>query len=166
MMTRHSYTRATAGRLITAVGLAGVIAFALAAGLTLAASVAAEPIETQTGDAEIPKTARVKVPSRDTLNDIIERPLFSASRRPFEPAVEEAAASGQRLEQKLSLKLVGTMMAGKTRHALLHDPKGGMLKVRQGQDVFGWHLDQVDHDQVRLTRGDEVEWLKMKTDTP
>jgi hypothetical protein len=103
-------------------------------------------------------------PSLDLLEDIVGRPLFSASRRPVELVIEDQVEAAAVPTQNLSLELVGTMLSGSSRVVLLKHPTEGLLRLRKGQTVEGWEIGEIDHNLVELRNGDEVEQLKLRTD--
>ncbi|MGI9418824.1 MAG: hypothetical protein ACR2RA_13395 [Geminicoccaceae bacterium] len=160
-------TGATVCWLTTSAGLAAVIALQMNSELSLTSPVTAAPTEAATDEAEPSVNALADYLTVDTLDMIVERPLFSLSRRPFSPAVEQQEApEGTARMQPLSAKLAGTMLAGSSRMALLTHPSKGLLRLREGQDVDGWRIEEVRDDEVRLERGDEVELLRLRKGTP
>ncbi len=145
-------------------GLAGFVALEMAEDVSLTPAVTAAPIETVSVSADERAVMIVETPSSDILNDIVERPLFSASRRPFEAVDEKPDTIIQEPDQKLALQLVGTMLSGASRVVLLKHPTEGLLRLRQGQSVENWVVGDIDDHRVELRNGDEVEWLKLRTD--
>lgn len=97
----------------------------------------------------------------------VQRPLFSATRRPPEADAEEdgaeaAEAAGAETEPPPpELRLVGVAIGGAARQALLRTPDEGEEWVREGDSVSGWQLESVGSDGVVLRAGDESRELSL-----
>lgn len=164
IMTGRAGTTSTLGWLTAASCLLGVIMLESSGGIPLAPTVTAAAIETKRAEPDSSEKLIIGLPSSALLDDIIDRPLFSALRRPFEPMIEEQPSVVREAPpNELAAQLVGTMVAGETRLALLKDGDGNFLKLRPGQEVEGWLVDRIDHENVRLQKNEKVEWLKIRT---
>lgn len=163
-MTRHSGTGATLGWLVAAAGLTGIIVLELSDEIPLAPTVTAAAIDISTDNAESPDDLLVEQLSSDNLDNIVNRPLFSVSRRPFVPVIDDEPSMIQDQPGEMSLELVGTMLTGETHLALLRHSNDGLLKLRLGQEVEGWLIDRIDQNRVRLQKDDKVEWLTIRTE--
>ena len=161
-MAGHSGTTSTLAWLTLASCLGGVVVFELAEGIPLAPTVTAAVINTPEEEADNTLSVGIELPSSALIDDIINRPLFSASRRSFVPPPDEQLGAIQTPAERLSLQLIGTMVAGETRLALLKDAEGDLFKLRQGQEVKGWLVEMIDQTRVRLQRDEEVEWLNIR----
>lgn len=161
-MVGHSGTTSTLAWLTAASCLGGVVVFELAEGVPLAPTVTAAAMNTPKDDADNTLSVGIELPSSALIDNIIDRPLFSASRRSFVPTLDEQPGAIQTPAEKLSLQLIGTMVAGETRLALLKDAEGDLFKLRQGQEVKGWFVEAIDQTRVRLQRDEEVEWLNIR----
>lgn len=163
-MSGYPGAGATAGWLALSAVLAGVVALEVSEDVDLAPMVTAAPIEATATEADELDLTIVAAPSPDALDDIVERPLFSTLRRPFEPVIEEQPMVAAVPNQRLSLQLVGTMLSESSEVVLLKHPIKGLLRLREGQVVEGWKVGDIGHNLVELRRGDEVEWLRLRTD--
>ena len=91
------------------------------------------------------------------------RPLFTPTRRP----APEAAAVAQPTFQKGQFVLLGVIIAGNTRTAMLREKANGRLhRVEVGRDVNGIRVSQVDRDTVTLAQGTETETLPLSVQRP
>lgn len=160
------YPVATASWLTLSAILAGVVAFEISDDVHLAPTVTAAPIERMAADVVELNPATVIVPSPDALDDIVDRPLFSVSRRPFEPMIDQQPLTAAAPDIDVPLQLVGTMLAEASDMVLLKHPTRGLLRLREGQTVDGWKVGEIDQNAVELWRGEEVEWLRLRMDSP
>ena len=158
------YSGATVGWLALSAALAGLVAYELSDDAPLAPAVTAATIEATASVSDDRTVTSVDTPSLDLLEDIVGRPLFSASRRPVETVIEDRVPAVDIPTRELSLELVGTMLSGNSRVVLLKHPTEGLLRLRRGQTVEGWEIGEIDHNLVELKNGDEVERLKLRTD--
>ena len=109
---------------------------------TRAAAPAADPIAPAA-------PASFAVPDRDSLAVIVERPVFSESRRPGE-AVEGPALA-------LDFTLVGVVISGRERSALVQSPHGGAVqRLAEGEEVSGWIVVDIAPDHI-VVRHDATE---------
>jgi general secretion pathway protein N len=114
------------------------------------------------------------------LSHILERPLFSPTRRPpvpvpqpvaepepppqivtFVAAEPEPAAVPASDWQEL--KLIGVLRAGEQRRALVttpEDPEGTWLG--EGEEVFGWRIDAIAANEVELVFGEARHTLSLQ----
>ncbi len=166
-MAKRFVTGTTLCWLTAAAALAGVIKLQVDDDVSLALPVTAAPVDMRPDDEEERGT--------DVTNDhlttgvlemIVERPLFSWSRRPYSPPVDDVVAETAPEVQELSVKLAGTMLAGSSRLALFTHPSKGLLRLRQGQDVDGWRIEDIREDEVRLKLGDEITLLRLRKGMP
>jgi hypothetical protein len=79
---------------------------------------------------------------------VIERPLFTQSRRPAQVAPQAVAA-----ESSVGLTLLGVVMKATRSLALIRAGEGTpAVKAEVGQEVAGWQLTMVAPTQVILNR--------------
>lgn len=113
-----------------------------------------------------PAIASLQIPPVITYQAVVERPLFSDSRRP--PA--QAAQGGQAAQApQLGAKwrLTGIVMAGD--NSFLHvqsirDRKTVRLQV--GMPLDGWQVEEIAPDQVTFTSGGRSETLRIYENEP
>lgn len=102
-----------------------------------------------------------QLPPLDQLTTMVERPLFSPTRRPHIAAVEpsagpeepdqEEAAADQPADGAPSLRFVGTIGQGGDMTALvLRDDDPAVSKLVAGDEVDGWRVTEVTASQLVL----------------
>jgi type II secretory pathway component PulC len=94
------------------------------------------------------------VPPMTEYSEVVERPLFYPTRRSSLPqTVEERSTT--------NLTLIGTVMSGTTRHALVRHKQGSRVeRVIEGQDIDGWTVESIQGDRVVLSHDDRRLSLK------
>lgn len=94
-------------------------------------------------------------PSKDLLQELLARPLFSASRRP-----------GADLSGATAIEMVGTMLVDGAMTVVLNHPEEGSGFLSQG-DVFGdWTIGRIEVLQVDLEKEANVERLELRKHRP
>ena len=95
------------------------------------------------------------------LQETLERPLFSSSRRP-QPQGGGAAPGVEVVPNALDgVALVGIAGAADDTWILLR--KGGRVtRLRMGQDFNGWQFEQVETHTITLRSGEERRRLELK----
>jgi len=89
------------------------------------------------------------MPSRDSLAVILERPVFSETRRPKEESSGTAATPSD-------LRLAGVIIAGSERSVLVQSGAGTefhRLKVGDDIGIGGWMLVEITVDRIKIRRG-------------
>ena len=106
------------------------------------------------------------IESIDKYEEIIERPLFSETRRPpqqtEDPAPVEEPISRQSTAPS-DFKLLGIVITPGMRGAIVksaRDEKAGIRSV--GEDINGWRLAVIEPRQIRLTRGAEEQVVELE----
>lgn len=157
-MKKQSQSGSRAAWVFVVAGLSGVILLELNGSLpfmSLAGAAAVNERAAKPDNIDIP-TIRERP---DNLADIIaERPLFSLSRRPMAPELRVT----ERPTRRQAPTLMATLMNGEMSVALLHHPSEGSLRRREGQDVGGWRLDEINEGRVRMRQGERVEWVSVQ----
>ncbi len=140
-------------------GLAGGVALELL--LPLAPQVtAARPAAPLPEFAPEPKG--FEPPPRHVFAEIVARPLFSASRRPF--AGESEAAKEQPAGESVAIELVGTLLTERGAAALLQ-PQGQIARwFHAGDTVAGWEVKAIQREQVSLRLDGEDKILALRAD--
>lgn len=139
----------------------------LAVGVVLAVLVAAQlhygtrvaaPIEAYAKVETLPPStpATSPLPPLSSLTQTVDRPLFTASRRPAPTApvvAQETTATADASQQSApTLELSAVVIEDGRRLALFLAPAGGAaLRAVQGETVQGWELTEVRADGVTLT---------------
>ncbi len=94
----------------------------------------------------------VPPPELTDYDEIINRPLFSAERRPYEPEQVKAASREPPRQDRQTLdvfSLSGVAIAGDTRLALIRsarDPK--LQRLVEGEALNGWRLTEIHADSI------------------
>ena len=111
---------------------------------------AAAPVTAPAADPVAPAApASVGVPDRASLVVIIERPVFSESRRPS--GADEGPAP------TLDFTLVGVVIADRERSAIVQPPHGGAVRrLAEGEEVGGWIVVDIAPDHI-VVRHDTTE---------
>lgn len=162
-MSKRFFNGATACWLLASIGLTGVIILQIGSDVSLALPVTAAPSSSSfNGDEEHPGGLITGDLETDALDAIVERPLFSSSRRPYEAPQSQTASNPTAPARQLSAKLAGIMLSGESRMALFTHPSKGLVRLRQGQDVDGWRIEEVREHEVKLSNGDKVTLLKLR----
>ncbi|MDH3659749.1 MAG: hypothetical protein OEU92_06935 [Alphaproteobacteria bacterium] len=153
--------RSRRGWLIACTALAAVIVYQWRSAVPLAPPVTAVEIDAAALDAVEP--ARFQPPTVDIVTPIVERPLFAASRRPSEPEAPAAPEGTAEQGKLLNLRVVGTMVTGEARTALLRQDGVGIRRIRLGDDLCGWRIARIDQTGVTLMHKDEIFRLDLPT---
>ena len=105
---------------------------------------------------ELPPELQFTMAAIEDFESVLERPLFSPSRRP----AEEGAAPN--VEQEFDYTLKGVLIDIEARIALLYH-KGGAGTVRQaeGTMIDGWLLKEVEADFIVVERNGEEEIVEL-----
>lgn len=104
------------------------------AGTTAGATMAFEPLE--------------------KFREVVERPLFHASRRPVPQDADDTPALAA--AEVRSLTLIGILISPETKLAIFQDKGAQSLRLEAGASVGKWSLAEVRADGVTLRRGGET----------
>ena len=95
--------------------------------------------------------------------ETVSRTLFNPTRRPAPVAVADI---GRTQMQRGQFVLTGTTLAGERHIAFLKEVAGGKARsVRQGEQINGMLVAEVQSDRVRFTQGGDSEELVLKMAT-
>jgi len=108
---------------------------------------------------------RYRLPPLDDYQEITERTLFTADRRPpprgANTTTETPLPVGQPLPEHLGLTAIVMTPDGPT--ALVSDSKGkDILYLEQGADLAGWKLANILPDRLILTRGGQHQEMLLR----
>jgi len=119
--------------------------------------------------AVIPSTAHAPpeaTESIDIYKEIVERPLFSETRRPPDPVTEPVAPTlptRATPAARADVVLLGIVITPDSRRAVLRSVSEKQADFKSlGDDVNGWQLDAIEPRKVRLTRGTEEKVLELE----
>jgi general secretion pathway protein N len=98
------------------------------------------------------------MPPIRAYTEVLERPLFSETRR---PSVDSPVAPAD--PRSSAFTLVGTIITAHEKHALVeHGQPPRLERVAEGQDIEGWSVESIRPDRVILTRADARLEVKVK----
>ena len=100
-------------------------------------------------------------------NEILERPVFSPTRRPAE---ESAPAESEQFFQSPAsqladgeFKLIGIIIVDESRFALLQTAGTGQTqRVQIGETVDGWRISALSPSTATIERGSEAKTLELE----
>lgn len=148
--------------MLAALGTASIVPFA--------AIVAARQPSEATRPAALVQTKPVSLreqpsPSVDALvAEILQRPLFSPSRRPPDNAPMDESAKAEKEPLKLPGRLEGTAVLPGTREALFEREGDKPVAVKEGQTIDGWTVASIQPDRVILRSEDGDQIVKPAND--
>lgn len=98
-------------------------------------------------------------PVEQAYPETVARPLFTPTRR---PAPVQAAAAAPAFARG-QFQLLGVIIAGNTKTAMLRDKSSGKIhRVELGHEVNGIKVATIDRDTVTLAQGAETEVVPMQ----
>jgi hypothetical protein len=93
------------------------------------------------------------MPPESAFAEVVERPLFSATRRP--PSASAAAAAAAAATTQGDLVLVGIITSSAERYALIQHGKPTRVdRVAENDALGGWTVESIERDRVILHTGD------------
>lgn len=143
--------------LVSSLVLAVVLAVQLSAPSPEVAADSASTPETASTEgavAAVPAAATLPIEPLDKFREVVERPLFHASRRPVPQDADDAPAVAA--AELRNLTLIGILMSPETKLAIFHDKSSQPLRLEAGATVGKWALAEVRADGVTLRRGGET----------
>jgi len=141
------------GLAVVCTGLVAVVATEISVGAFSAAIPSAPESRTP---------ARVEMPPIQDIDsmvaEILERPLFSSSRAPYEEVAEAEEDESEDEPQQLQSRLTGVAIRPEGREALFERDGGKPVAVKEGGQIDGWIVKSIRTDQVLLSNplGDEI----------
>ena len=98
------------------------------------------------------------LPPIETLAEVTDRPLFTATRRPPPPdAVQENTGNAS------SFVLLGVVISKGERLAIIrHGRPPAAARLTEGQTIEGWTLQSIAPDRVVLKNADNEQSLKLR----
>ena len=91
---------------------------------------------------------RQAMPEKARFSAIVERPLFSSSRRP--PSEEMAVAAAPTPD----FSLFGVVISTGEPFALVKPGGGGdPVRVKEGEEISGWTVDRIESDRILIRHG-------------
>ncbi len=110
---------------------------------------------------ELPPELQFTLAAIEDFDSVLERPLFSPSRRP----AEEGAAPA--VDQEFDYTLKGVLIDIDARIALLYHKGGaGMVRQAEGTKIDGWLLKEVEGDFIVVERNGEERIVELIFQSP
>ncbi len=99
----------------------------------------------------------------DDFSAILERPLFSPTRRP--PAQDEAAAPTP--DSKLQVTLVGVIISSEEQIAIVRlKDASRFVRLGVGDSFQGWTVYAIEPSRITFRRGDVEDHIELPFDAP
>ena len=99
----------------------------------------------------------------EDFSTILERPLFSPTRRPPAQGVAAAAAP----ESELQVTLVGVIISSEEQIAIVRlQDASRFVRLSVGDSFQGWILDSIKPSRITFRRGDVEEHVELTYDVP
>jgi hypothetical protein len=101
------------------------------------------------------------------FNDIVERPLFSRSRRPFVLPPPEVIAPAPEISEPVQvaaepqLTLQGVYIQGQVRRALILSTESPAQWQGVGDDISGWNITEIGANGITLEAQGQTRLLKL-----
>lgn len=111
----------------------------------------------------LPAQPRYALGPVEDFSEVLDRPLFSPTRRP--PA--EGAVAIASSEPELEVTLVGVIISSEEQIAIVK-PKDGsrFLRLSVGDSFQGWTLDSIEPSRITFHRGNIEEHIELTYDLP
>lgn len=110
--------------------------------------------------------AATELPPVTAYQEIVERPLFMADRRPYEPPPPAASPVTQRPSKAQQFSLSGVVITEQQNIAILQSADGKtMQRVALGEVIDGWTLTEVHEQHVVLQKDDDTRILELEIKT-
>lgn len=109
---------------------------------------------------------RFTLAERETFSETLTRPLFMPDRQPPGTAGSEASEPVQRAAKPDPKRyaLSAVIIVDDERVALLTDTAtGGLSRVKEGESVAGWKVDEIREESAVLSSGDNRAELRLRT---
>lgn len=158
-------TGMTSSRSLTA--LAAVLIVALGGLLVAEANGLLDPPRTPESAALLPEPVdttpeAIAAAPAEASREIIDRPLFFASRRPLPPEPPPAVEARAEPEPPLTFALVGTILTSISQTALVKPEKLPPLELSAGQSLDGWTVSSIDVDRIIVRHGATEQLLGLR----
>ena len=111
----------------------------------------------------LPGQLSFAMPAAETFSGILERPLFSPTRRP--PA--EGTVTIESSAPELEVTLVGVIISAEERIAILKPTDGARFaRLSLGDSFHGWILESIEPDRVTFRKGEIEEHIELDYEVP
>ena len=111
----------------------------------------------------LPEETAFVMPPEQSFAAILERPLFSPTRRP--PPEGIASAAGP--VPTLKIDVVGIVISEQEQFALiLTENSKEVVRLSAGDEFQGWTLEEIEPERVTFRRGEIEEQIELSFDRP
>lgn len=142
-----------------AIGLVGILAVELAAGPFLVPQGRPDAADVNVVRGDSLQEAPISSPPITDFAEVVMRPLFAPSRRPYAPRDQKLPGDETKPE---TFALIGVIISPIGRVALLRPrANNDILRVVEGQSIAGWEVRTIKTTEVVLVRGSADEVLKL-----
>ena len=124
-------------------------------------------VQAMTEVAEPPMAPRLELPPIEQFSAMVERPIFTATRRTVrrQPVARSAPASSGGLILG-RYQVIGVVVAPGNRLVLLKRLGGAeTIRLKQGEEIDGWTLVEVTRDDLVLESGGRREKIEIRDKT-
>ena len=113
--------------------------------------------------AVLPAQPNYEMAPVEDFSAILERPLFSPTRRPPAEGVITTTVS----EPKLQVTLVGVIISSEEQIAIVRiSDTTSFARLSVGDSFQGWTLDSIEPSRITFRRGDIEEHIELTYDVP
>lgn len=104
----------------------------------------------------LPPEAVLSLPALELFSALVERPVFSPTRRPEEEEAEESEPTQEPVSKPPNFSLAGIVISEKGRFvvAVQQGRKGGVVRVGEGRSIDGWKVARIEPDRAVFQRGE------------
>ena len=95
--------------------------------------------------------------------EIVERPLFFATRRPAPPQVQEQATPAEPVpDTDVPMTLIGIVKTPDAKIALVkNDETGKVARLKLGETIEDWALEIIENERVVLRKGEKTKEVQL-----
>ncbi len=110
--------------------------------------------------------------NEENYSDLVDRPLFIKGRKPVnEPEPENVPVAAVKKVESFVWELTGVFITPKGMTAFFSRtntkvPKDNYRKYKMGDDLDGWKISEIQHDNVVLTQANETKILPLRKNKP
>jgi hypothetical protein len=110
--------------------------------------------------------------NEENYSDLVDRPLFIKGRKPVnEPEPENVPVAAVKKVESFVWELTGVFVTPKGMTAFFSRtntkvPKDNYRKYKMGDDLDGWKVSEIQHDNVVLIQANETKILPLRKNKP
>ena len=105
----------------------------------------------------LPPMPRFEMPPAGSFKQILARPMFSESRRPFKPQ-KKAAQKKKEPPKELKVKVMGIITTDNTKTALVvEEGTTATKRIEEGERFNGWTLKSIENEVLQFEKNGKIE---------